>query len=144
MEFKLLEKFIHGKFIYNGDQELSVICNAPRDKSGVYLVYSIKSNQKNLIYVGCSGHIKTDGVIAIRKTGLGGLKGRIVNGHQFGKKRNKSWREQMIKENIDALEIYWYVTHTDSEIESPGFIEFMLLNEYYKSQKKLPEWNKKF
>lgn len=48
----------------------------------------------------------------IRKAGLGGVKDRIVNEHSFGKiPRRKSWPNQMIKENIEALDIYWHVTH---------------------------------
>lgn len=59
--------------------------NAPTDKSGVYIEYTLKGGKIELNYIGRSGKIEKDGSMFIRKAGLGGIKDRIVNGHQFGK-----------------------------------------------------------
>jgi hypothetical protein len=53
----------------------------------------------------------------VRKAGLGGIKDRIVNGHQFGKiQRRVSWPIQMGREGIDA---YWYATHNEIVMDCP-------------------------
>ena len=70
-----------GHFLFKVNDKLETVCNAPNDKAGVYLVYALKDNDKHLIYVGSSGHIDNAGKLSIRKTGGGGIKGRIVNGH---------------------------------------------------------------
>ena len=57
-----------GNFTLTIDDKLQLVCNAPNDKSGVYLVYD---NNKELIYIGRSGRVKKDGTLFIRKAGLG-------------------------------------------------------------------------
>jgi hypothetical protein len=94
-----------------------------------------------LIYIGRSGKIKQDGSLFIRKAGLGGLKDRLVNGKQFGGPRFKSWKVQMLKEKIEALDIYWYITHCASFIDCPRVIENKLLQKYYDIYGQLPGWN---
>ena len=134
-----------GHFLFNVNDNLEKVCNAPNDKAGVYLVYALKDNDKHLIYVGSSGHIDNAGKLSIRKTGGGGIKGRIVNGHQFGKiKRHKSWPTQMQRDSIDCLEIHWFVTHNNDFKESPSYIEYSLLREHFIANNVLPKWNKKF
>ena len=78
----------------------------------------------------------------IRKAGLGGIKDRIVNGHQFGKiPRRKSWPNQMRFENIEALDVYWYVTHNDKFKDCPRELENELLQNHVGLYGRLPRWN---
>lgn len=52
--------------------KLVSVCNAPTNKSGVYLVWNSTCNgNKELIYIGRSGK-KENGKIVHRKAGLGG------------------------------------------------------------------------
>ena len=123
-----------GSFKFGINEELRLVCNAPNDKSGVYLVYD---DNKELIYIGRSGRVKKDGTLFIRKVGLGGIKDRLVNGLQFGKiPRRKSWLKQMQKEKIAALTVYWFITHTENYIDCPMLLEKKLLSQYF------PRWNK--
>lgn len=134
-----------GKFIYNQNDDLRLVCNASKSKSGVYLMYNCDT--KELLYIGCSGHIKNDGEISTRKTGGGGLYGRIVNGHQFGKmKRYEALPQKMKEENIAQIEIIWYVTFDEKANlkHSPTFVESNLLQEYFEKNNRLPRWNLKF
>lgn len=133
-------------FVFKIDDSLKEVCNAPRDQCGVYQVFEITNNTKKLIYIGSSGHIKNDGKFHIRKTGGGGIRGRIVNGHQFNKeKRRLSWPKQMKLENISELEIHWYVTYVNDEVkDSPCYVEYCLLQGYFNLHYKLPKWNLKF
>jgi len=134
-----------GKFIYSQNDDLRLVCNAVKDKSGVYLIYNCDT--KELLYIGCSGHIKNNGEISTRKTGGGGLYGRIVNGHQFGKmKRYEALPQKMREENITQIEIIWYVTFIEKTNlkHSPTFVESNLLQEYFEKNNRLPIWNLKF
>lgn len=96
-----------------------------------------------LIYIGCSGKHIADGSMFIRKAGLGGIKDRIVNGHQFGKTaRRISWIQQILKEEIEALDIYWYVTHNEQYSDCPRTLENKLLQKHLDIYGRLPKWNK--
>lgn len=118
------------------------VCNAPTDKSGVYLVYALKSGKIELVYIGRSGKIEKDGSMFIRKAGRGGLKDRLVNGHQFSKIPGRiSWPAQMEKENIEALDIYWYATHDNSCNDCPRAVETKLLKDHLQLFGRLPKWN---
>jgi hypothetical protein len=141
--FEELEKYtLKGHFAFNGLVTLRTVCNAPPDKSGVYLVYAYRNGVIRLIYIGCSGKIKKNGSIFIRK---GGLKGRLINGHQFGKvPRKKSWPLQMARENIESLDVFWYVTHTEQYKDCPRELENKLLKEFYYTFNNLPSWNNEF
>lgn len=67
----------HNHFFLKSQDNLKVVCNAPTNKSGVYLVYAMKNGTVELVYIGCSGKLKSDGTMFIRKAGLGGIKDRI-------------------------------------------------------------------
>lgn len=145
--FSELSKYKHtGHFFLKPEDELSKVCNAPSDKSGVYIIYSLKNGKIDLIYIGCSGKKNPDGSMFIRKAGLGGIKDRLVNGKQkqFGNMaRKKSWPLQIKKEKIEALDIYWYVTHNETYTDCPHDIEQMLLEKYFEIYGCRPKWNKK-
>lgn len=129
-------------FFFKQQDSLRTICNAPTDKSGVYLVYALKSGRIELIYIGRSGKVQIDGSMFIRKAGLGGIKDRIVNGHQFGKiPRRISWLKQIEMENIEALDVYWYVTHSDKFNDCPKILENKLLRKHLSIFGRLPRWN---
>jgi hypothetical protein len=130
-------------FFFEKTDKLASICNAPTDKAGVYVVYALEKGQINLIYIGMSGQKNPDGSIKIRKSGYGGIKDRIVNGHQFGKvARKKSWAKQMEKENIEALDVYWFVTYSETHKDFPHDVERKLLNTHLEFYGELPRWNK--
>jgi hypothetical protein len=130
-----------GHFIFSSSDDLSQVCNAPSNSSGVYLIYALENGKIELIYIGRSGEIKRDGTLFIRKAGFGGLKDRLINGKQFGERRRKSWKGQMLEEKIEALDIYWYVTHCDDFIDCPKRIENRLLNHHLDIFGRLPRWN---
>ncbi|MBN2165607.1 MAG: hypothetical protein JW717_04970 [Marinilabiliaceae bacterium] len=131
-------------FYFRPSDNLGQVCNAPTDKSGVYIVYALKGGQIELIYIGCSGQVKADGSLFIRKAGLGGLKDRLVNGKQFGEPRQNSWKFKMVTDKIEALDVYWYVTHDEKIIDCPRILENSLLKKYYDIYGRLPKWNNEF
>lgn len=145
--FSLLSKYQdYGSFKMMKNEDLRFVCNAPNDKVGVYVVYEVKEGAKYPIYIGSSGHIKNDGNIHVRKTGKGGIYGRIVYGHQFSKEmRYISWVKKMINEGIEELEVHWFTTFDGANCaDSPSYAEYYILQEFYNKYKCLPRWNLKF
>jgi hypothetical protein len=129
-------------FIFNSTDELSTVCNAPQDGSGIYLVYEINGDEKELLYVGSSGSIQNNGAIKHR---LGGIYDRLVNGQQFGKlSRRTAWPIQMKKENIEQLEIHWYETFNAKTKHIPTYVEGLILQKFLDENNRLPRWNVAF
>ena len=128
-------------FFFKPVDNLGQVCNAPTDRSGVYIIYALKGGHIELIYIGRSGEVKSDGSHFIRKAGLGGLKDRLVNGKQFGAARRNSWKTQMLAEKIEGLDIYWYATHNDQFVDCPKILENKLLRKHLDIYGRLPRWN---
>ncbi len=129
-------------FFFSKENELEDVCNAPTDKSGVYLVYELKHGRIELVYIGSSGKVLSNGTIKQR---TGGLYDRIVNGHQFGKiPRKKSWKQKLIDEDIDALDVYWYDTFNDKNMDIPVCVEASIIQHFFNIHAHLPRWNKEF
>ena len=96
--FDELKKYqIKNHFSFSKDDVLGKVCNAPKDKSGIYIVFAIINETPELVYIGSSGKMRKNGSIKHRN---GGLFNRIVEGKQFGKKRKLSWKNKLIEDNI--------------------------------------------
>jgi len=128
-------------FFFKPSDNLEQVCNAPTDKIGVYLIFALKGGRIELIYIGSSGEVGKDGTLFIRKAGPGGIKDRLVNGKQFGAARRNSWKVQMLRERIEALDIYWYVTHNDKYVDCPSVIANKLIQKHIDIYGNLPRWN---
>jgi len=141
--YKELENFeVKGNFAYTQNDSLEEVCNASESGSGVFIVYAINGADKELIMVGSTGTVQNDGTL---KSKNGGLHDKIVNGHQFAKTGRKySWPAQMKLENIEALEIFWYVTFNNDVKLIPTFIEGKILQNFLDENRKLPRWNVAF
>lgn len=55
--------------------------------------------------------------------------------------RRISWQRQIEFENIEALDVYWYVTHNDKFSDCPRKLENKLLQKHYVLYGRLPKWN---
>jgi hypothetical protein len=127
------------QFHFNVDDNLEQVCNAPESGSGIFLVYSVNEEVKELIMVGSTGTIQNNGKL---KSKNGGLFDKIVNGHQFAKTARKySWPTQMKLENITSLEVDWYETFNDKNKVIPTFLEGQILQFFLDENGKLPKWN---
>jgi len=140
---KILSKYsLKDTFKYRQSENLVEKCNAPTKYSGVYLIF----NQDELIYIGSSGQKMKNGKLKTRKSGLGGMKDRIVNGYhpKFGKvKRKKAFPENMKIENIEELIFHWYVTFDFIKNQDfPTDVENKLCSIYKNEYNKLPVWHK--
>lgn len=135
--FAILKKYSNAnKFEFGQNERLSEVCNAPTDRSGVYLVFDSSDKSKmQLLYIGRSGEMK-DGVIKHRKDGL---YGRLVKGKQFDEPRRQSWPKKMKEEGIFCLSVVW----VDTENDDPEEIEDRLLSEAITTFGGIPIWNSK-
>lgn len=129
-------------FTFAQDDSLEVVCNAPESGSGVFIVYAVNDDEKQLIMVGSTGTVQNDGTLKIKN---GGLYDKIVNGHQFAKTGRKySWPAQMKLENIDRLEVSWFETFNNEVKAIPTSVEGQILQNFLDENGKLPRWNVAF
>lgn len=139
--FADLEKYEKkGKFQFHINDILSSVCNIPKrkDYSGLYVFYS---ENKELVYVGISGREGLEGNIIHRKDGL---RGRFLNGKQFGDRRSKTLPIQMKLDNILTLEIHWFITYGNNVKDIPRPIERAIIENFkIENNGNRPRWNKK-
>jgi hypothetical protein len=138
--YKELKKLkVKNQFQFTVNDSLEEVCNASETGSGIFLVYSVNEEVKELILVSSTGTIQNDGTL---KSKNGGLFDKIVNGHQFAKTARKyTWPTQMKLENITNLEVAWYETFNDKNKVIPTFLEGQILQNFLDENGKLPRWN---
>ena len=141
--YKEVKKFkIGGSFTFTPDQNLEEVCKAPDNGNGVFMVYALDGETKELIMIGSTGTVQNDGTL---KSKSGGLYDKIVNGQQFAKTGRKyTWPTQMKKENIAQLEVFWYETFNAKTSIIPTFLEAQLLQNFLTENGRLPRWNVAF
>ena len=141
--YKELKKFkTQNTFSFTQEDSLETVCNAPESGSGVFIVYAVNDDEKELIMVGSTGTVQNDGTLKIKN---GGLYDKIVNGHQFAKTGRKySWPAQMKLENIDRLEVSWFETFNDEVKVIPTSVEGQILQNFLDEKGTLPRWNVAF
>ncbi len=100
-----------------------------------------------LIYIGASGQKTLKRTLKIRK---GGIYDRLINGYhpnRFGEskriKRYKAFPNQMLKEEIPQIKIYWWVTHNDKYLDFPTDVEAFLMKIYCDTFEARPDWHNK-
>jgi hypothetical protein len=125
-------------FFFKREHSLEVFCNAPKNESGVYVIYALAQGKIELIFIGSSGRPLSNGDFTDQKSGL---YDRIVNGIQFDVARKKAWPKKMTEERIEALDIYWFVTFNNNNQDLPAYVEAVLLQKHYDFYGNLPRWN---
>lgn len=137
--FNETKKYTHsGHFFFQKGNSLKGVSKDVPDMPGVYYLLRLAKGKIDLVYIGKSGTISQDGKC---KDQL--LQGRINNKHN-GRKRQQFFEEKMMEENIDALDIYWFVTMDKTHNDLPGYAEGLLMQQYFDIHGKLPLWNKCF
>ncbi len=141
--YKELKKFkVTKSFTFGQEDSLEEVCNAPESACGIFLVYAVDDEEKELIMVGSTGTIQNNGTL---KSKNGGLYDKIVNGHQFAKTGRKySWPAQMKLESIEHLEVSWYDTFNEKVKVIPTFVEGQVLQNFLDENGTLPRWNVAF
>jgi len=99
---------------------------------GVYYILRLAKGKVDLVYVGKSDNDLQSG-LTVRASLADALTQAVA---QFENK--------MTEENIDALDIYWFVTMDKTNNDLPGYVEGILMQRYFDIHGKLPPWNKCF
>ena len=124
-------------FFKKGDNLLTASKDVP-ELPGVYYIVKLARGKIELVYIGKSGTINQGGDFQDQL-----LKGRI-NNKQEGMNRQIYFEQKISEENIDALDIYWFVTMDRNHNDLPGYVEGLLMQRYFEVYGMLPPWNKCF
>lgn len=128
----------NGHFTFNKGDALSVVSKGVPKLPGVYYIAYPTNGSDKLLYIGKSGTRKQDGTWSKQL-----LRGRI-NNKQAKIKRQEYFEQKMEAEQINALDIYWFVTYDEKHKDLPGYVEGLLLQRYFEMHGTLPPWNKEF
>lgn len=125
MIFQGLEKYKQGHFFFEKGQSLKVQSKGVPSLPGVYYFLRLVKGKVEIVYIGKSGTMLSDGSFK-KQT----LKERI-NNKQENIKRQQYLEQKIAEENIDALDIYWFVTFDENHRDLPTFIEGLLMQQYF-------------
>ena len=113
-------------FFFEADKDLEKVCNAPKDKDGVFKVLELRNGKINMVYIGYSNS--------------SGLFNEIVKGIHYDKNTRKiGWTYQMLKHKKDALDVYWSVTNGKEEQKKE---QVEMLKDFVEQTGKLQKRNK--
>lgn len=128
----------NGHFFFQKGDKLTDVSKDVPELPGVYYIMRLAKGKIDLVYIGKSGTITQSGKF---KKQL--LRGRI-NNKQEGTKRQEFFDEKMNVENIDGLDIYWFVTMDKINSDLPGYVEGLLIQRYFGVYGELPPWNNEY
>lgn len=140
---KLIENFKlryhYGVFYLDREKKIEKALNENNvpNQYGVYVIYSVKDGQEELIYIGKSGTMISDGTFKNQ-----GIRNRLKAVGEKNIPRSIYFQNVIQKYELDKLKFVWIVTFDDTNEEIPAYIEAKLLQTYYDNNKKLPILNK--
>jgi hypothetical protein len=110
-----------GHFFFKPTESLAEECNAPVDKCGVYVIFSLKSGRIELVKIG--------------STNLDENLFDQINKEQL------LLKSKFQQEKIEALDIYWYVTQTNKVVDDPQKVMDKVVKTHTMVNGKAPRWN---
>ena len=126
-----------GHFFFKSGDNLKKVSNKVPEKPGVYYVVRLAKGKIKLVYIGKSESIQQNGLKAK-------LLNRSLNSNQSDISKEDFFQNKMVEEEIDALDIYWFVTMDKNHNDLPTFVEGLLLQQFYDWNAMVPEWNVEF
>jgi len=139
MVFKELDKYKqNGNFFFEKGTTLKVASKDVSNRPGVYYVLKLSKGKIELVYIGKSGSILQNGNFKDQ------LLFKRLNNKQEGVKRQIFFDAKILKEDINSLNIYWFVTIDENNNDLPGYVEGLLMQRFYEVYGCLPAWNKCF
>jgi hypothetical protein len=128
----------NGHVFFKKGDNLKQISKSVPDLPGVYYIIRLSYGRIELVYISKSGLIKQNG--QFKDQGLNSC----LNNKQEGLYKQAFFESQILKENIDALDIYWFVTFDTKNKDLPGFVEGLLIQRFFEIHGRLPLWNRDF
>lgn len=137
--FAELEKYkTNGHFFFENEDNLKKQSKDVPNLPGVYYILKLAKGKVELVYIGKSGSMLQNGQFKDQ------LLNKRLNNKQDGIRREHYFLNKIEEENIDALDIYWFVTVDDEHNDLPGYVEGLLLQRYFDVYGCLPPWNKSY
>jgi hypothetical protein len=127
-----------GHFFFKPGDSLSEQSKDVPNLPGIYYIIRLAHGRVDLVYIGKSGTIQQNGAF---KDPL--LRKRI-NDKQEGLPCEQFFNQKMQDEQIDGLDIYWFVTFDRKSKDLPAFVEANIMQRYFDLYGCLPPWNKEF
>lgn len=129
--FDELEKYKNNDhfFLKKGDLVSAASTEVP-EMPGVYYVIKLAQGRIELVYIGKSGMVNGDDD---SKSQL--LRSSIIQQQLF-------FAQKFVDENIEGLDIYWFVTMDDKNKELPSFVEGQIMQRFYDQNRRMPKWNR--
>lgn len=125
-------------FFFQKGNKLSEVTKEVPEEPGVFCIYRLAKGKIDLVYIGCSGKVLQNGDFKNQM-----LRSRINNKHG-AIKRQEFFKQKFIEEDIDGLDIYWYVTFDEKHADLPSYVKAVLLQRFFEINGRLPEWNEDF
>ncbi len=124
MMFEELKKYKEkDHFFLSPKDSLIEVCNAPDNKSSVYIIFVLKNGRIELVQIGSSNENES-------------VKDHLTKEQLF--------LNSIIKqESIEALDVYWYITQTSKAIDDPKKIQNQVLKTHQEMHGREPRWNRK-
>ena len=118
-----------GHFFFRKEDSLAQVSKAVPELPGIYYIIRLAKGRVELVYMGKSEVSTTAGSTKNKmlKQSINGLQ-RFLNNRMSGA-------------DIDALDIYWFVTMDAANNDLPGYVEGLIMQRFYDVQGRLPEWN---
>jgi hypothetical protein len=128
----------NGHFFFKKGDNLKQVSKSVPDLPGVYYIVRLSKGRIELVYIDKSGVIQQNGQFKDQ-----GLQSRL-NSKQEGIERQDFFESRILKEAIDGLDIYWFVTFDTKSKDLPGFVEGILIQRFFEIHGRLPLWNMDF
>jgi hypothetical protein len=125
-------------FRFKKGDNLKEVSKKVPDLPGIYYIYRLRKGEKDLVYIGKSGTIRSNGTFKEQ------LLNKRLNNKQEGIHRQKFFEQKLEEEGSDALAIYWCVTFDKENKDIPSYVEGVLLQRFFELYGRLPDWNKEF
>lgn len=115
-------------FLKKGDL-LSAKSKEVPEMPGMYYVIKLAQGRIELVYIGLSGMINGDD----SKSQL--LRSCIIKQQLF-------FAQKFVDENIEGLDIYWFVTFDGKNKDLPSFVEGQIMQRFFDQNERMPVWNR--
>lgn len=89
-------------------------------------------------------YIGKSGTIIQERNSKGQTLRSSINNKQENMKRQDYFSQKIDNEQIEALDIYWFVTIDENNRDLPGYVEGLLMQQYFEIYGQLPEWNRAY
>jgi hypothetical protein len=122
-----------GHFFFKRGDDLSAVSKAVPHLCGVYYIYRLAEGGIDLVQIGKSGFMQQNGA----------FQSQPLFGEDY-QKTQEFFEGKCKTENIDALDIYWFVTMDENHCDLPSYVEGLLMQRYLELYGRLPLWNKSF